>query len=645
MTYRPDIDGLRALAVISVVLFHAFPGLLPGGFVGVDIFFVISGYLITGIIIESQAKETFSLVDFYSRRIKRIFPALILVMACCLLAGRWVLMPEEYRRLGQHALAGAAYVSNFLLATEAGYFDFSSESKPFLHLWSLSIEEQFYLVWPLALMLASRQKFDTKKLTLLLLLASFSLNVAMDGRWPTMTFFSPASRAWELLVGAFLAHLHLQKKAWVTRSPDLVAFAGVALMAWALVESYAGMPLPGWRAFFPVIGAACLIASGNEAWINRRILAARPLVFIGLISYPLYLWHWPLLSFARIVEERPVSEEVRLAIIVLSLVLAWGTYRFIERPIRDGKTLKLIAGLGAALAFTGFAGFQIHSHPGVPESNPATWEGKWAPTRECQNAYGEEFSDFCSIYDSNKKPTVILLGDSNANHFFPGLSLGYAKDGDNLLNLGYALCPPLLDLDVGNGKSKMACSIIAEKAIAHAVNDSSITTVVLSMMGEAYARGRRSAIPTNLDVIRLYSATDPALGTNLAVLEHSMRITLARLSATNKKIVFLIGVPMLDFEPRTCVASRPWRITPLQLKTPCAMPQSEAKARDESFNLIVHKVARDFPGVTVVDSAQELCDGYSCWALRDGKLLYHDAAHLSVDGSMYLAERLMRKLQ
>ncbi len=566
-------------------------------------------------------------------------------MACCLLAGRWVLMPEEYRRLGQHALAGAAYVSNFLLLTEAGYFDFSSESKPFLHLWSLSIEEQFYLVWPLALMLASRQKFDTKKLTLLLLLASFSLNVAMVERWPTMTFFSPASRAWELLVGAFLAHLHLQKKAWVTRSPDLVAFSGVVLIAWALVESSAGMPLPGWRAIFPVIGAACLIVSGNEAWINRRILAARPLVFIGLISYPLYLWHWPLLSFARIVEERPVSEEMRLAIIALSLVLAWGTYRLIERPVRNGKTLKLIAGLGAALAITGFTGFKIHSHSGVPESGPTKWEKKWAPTRECQKAFGEESWDFCSIYDSNKRPTVILLGDSNANHFFPGLSLAYAKDGDNLLNLGHGLCPPLLDLDVSAGNTKMPCNAVAEKALAHAVNDPSIRTVVLSMMGEGYAEGYRSATPVNPFFIRVSSIADPALNTNLAVLEHSMRMTLARLSATNKKIVLLISAPMLDFDPRTCVASRPWRITPLQLKTPCAMPQSEAKARGESFNLIVNKVAREFPRVTVADSAQELCDGNSCWALRDGKLLYRDAEHLSVDGAMYLSERLMRKLQ
>jgi peptidoglycan/LPS O-acetylase OafA/YrhL len=645
LIYRPDIDGLRALAIILVVLFHAFPGLLPGGFVGVDIFFVISGYLITGIIIEAQVRESFRLTDFYSRRIKRVFPALILVMACCLLAGRWVLMPEEYQRLGQHALAGAAYASNFLLLTEAGYFDFSSESKPFLHLWSLSIEEQFYLAWPLALMLASRQKFDTKKLTLLLLLASFSLNVAMVERWPTITFYSPASRAWELLVGAFLAHLHLQKKAWVTKSPDLVALTGVALIAWALVESHAGMQLPGWRALFPAIGAACLIASGNEAWINRRILAAKLPVFIGLISYPLYLWHWPLLSFARIVEERPVSEEVRVAIIVLSLALAWGTYRFIEKPVRDGRTLKLIAGLGAALAFTGFAGFQIHSHSGVPESDPAKWGKKWAPTRECQKAFGEEFWDFCSIYDSNKRPTVVLLGDSNANHFFPGLSLAYAKDGDNLLNLGHGLCPPLLDINVTAGNGKMPCSAVAEKAIAHAVNDPSIRTVVLSMMGEGYAEGRRSATPTNPGFIQISSITDPALSTNLAVLEHSMRMTLARLSAANKRIVLLISAPMLDFDPRTCVASRPWRITPLQLKAPCAMPQSEVKARGESFSLIVNKVARDFPKVTVVDSAQELCDGYSCWALRDGKLLYRDAGHLSVDGSMYLAERLMPKFQ
>lgn len=640
-----------------MVLFHAFPDLLPGGFVGVDIFFVISGYLITDIIIESQARGCFKLGEFYARRIKRIFPALILVIGCCLLVGWRVLMPDEYKRLGQHALAGAAYVSNFLLLTETGYFDVASESKPFLHLWSLSIEEQFYLAWPLVLVIAMRKKFDTHKLTVWLLLAAFALNLVTVEIWPSSSFYSPVSRSWELLIGALLAHLNFQNQGNAPGNPNLLAFTGVALIAWALMESSAGMPLPGWWALFPTLGAACLIASGGRAWINRRLLAARLPVFIGLISYPLYLWHWPLLSLARIVESRTPDLTVRMAVIALSLALAWATYRFVERPVRATNSMKLPAGLVAGLVFVGVAGFQIHSHAGFPKPGAITSEGEarfsnslswqkagWASSPECRELFGEEFHDFCVVHDPKRKPTAILLGDSNANHFFPGLSAVYAKDEINLLNLGKAGCPPLMDIDVVMRDGNLNCKAATEKALDYAVGEASVQTVVLSMLGVGYATGRRSATLNATNFIRISSATDSTLTTNLAILEHSMRLTLTRLSATNKRIVLFVSVPMLDFDPSACVDFRPWRISPARLKTPCAIPQGKVDELSAPFHLMVARVAKDFPKVKVLDSARELCDGENCWAQKEGKLLYRDPEHLSVDGSKYLAERLMAKL-
>src|ERR1022692_4879442 len=212
LSYRPDIDGLRALAIVAVVIFHAFPRWLPGGFVGVDIFFVISGYLITGIILKAQSGEGFSLLEFYSRRIKRIFPALIAVLTFCLVAGWYVLLADEYEALGKHIAAGAGYVSNFVLMSEAGYFDIASELKPLLHLWSLGIEEQFYLIWPLLLILALRVNINPLALTVLLLAISFLLNIANIEQRPTEVFYLPIFRSWELLIGAILAYINLHAR-------------------------------------------------------------------------------------------------------------------------------------------------------------------------------------------------------------------------------------------------------------------------------------------------------------------------------------------------------------------------------------------------------------------------------------------------
>ena len=203
--YRADIDGLRALAILLVIIFHAFPKFLRGGFIGVDIFFVISGYLITGIIINGQNQGNFSLLQFYSRRIKRIFPALIIVLIFCLIAGWFGLLANEYEILGKHIAAGSVYISNFALKNEAGYFDTQAEYKPLLHLWSLSIEEQFYLVFPLLLMVTIRFNIKPIYIILLCLIASLLFNIIQIDNNPTAVFFYPSSRAWELLIGSFVA--------------------------------------------------------------------------------------------------------------------------------------------------------------------------------------------------------------------------------------------------------------------------------------------------------------------------------------------------------------------------------------------------------------------------------------------------------
>lgn len=359
LEHRTDIDGLRGIAVLSVVAFHAFPSTLRSGFVGVDIFFVISGFLITSIILNDIASDRFSFREFYGRRIKRIFPALTVVLTACLVGGAFLMLPDDFRLLGKHVVAGAGFLSNFALWQEANYFDVAAESKSLLHLWSLGIEEQYYLFWPLLIWIASRLRLNL----FTLFLAIFAISLALCVRWTPVNqvaaFYSPASRFWELAAGSMLAQLTLSMPRAVVFAEAAIAGAissvifdrgaverekvyrdFLSLAAFALITSSVFVitrrhEFPGWWALLPVFGTYLAINAGPQAMLNRLLLSNRVLVWIGLVSYPLYLWHWRLLVFARYLygaAEPPV--QVRGLLMTVALVLAWLTYRFVEFPIR-----------------------------------------------------------------------------------------------------------------------------------------------------------------------------------------------------------------------------------------------------------------------------------------------------------------------
>jgi peptidoglycan/LPS O-acetylase OafA/YrhL len=341
-SYRPDIDGLRAVAVLLVVVFHAFPNSMRGGFIGVDVFFVISGYLISGIIFGQLANSRFSIADFYVRRVRRIFPALLLVMAASLLAGWFILLPDEFAKLGKHAAAGAAFLSNVVLWREAGYFDDDAALKPFLHLWSLGVEEQFYLAWPLILALVWRWR--GRALVPILALASLSAasfvaNIAFIDRSPTAVFFLPFTRFWELMIGAMLAYQRMAPSSSATAetSPVLrsvASWCGLLAIAGAAAVIDKSSRFPGFWALLPAMGAALILWAGPQAAVNRSLLSMRPVVYIGLISYPLYLWHWPLLALARIWTGDELSMAAAGALAASAVALAALTYHFVETPIR-----------------------------------------------------------------------------------------------------------------------------------------------------------------------------------------------------------------------------------------------------------------------------------------------------------------------
>ena len=388
--YRPDIDGLRAIAVLAVVAFHAFPNWIRGGFIGVDIFFVISGYLISTIIFENLDKGTFSFSEFYARRITRIFPALLLVLVACLTFGWFVLLADEYKQLGKHTAGGAGFVSNFLLWNEAGYFDNSAETKPLLHLWSLGIEEQFYILWPLLLWFFWKRNFNLFIITIAVAIASFILNIEGVKHDMVATFYSPQSRFWELLSGSLLAWLTLYKKDKFTHFKNEIddffysiiyshkresngktlvnvfSFVGFFLLVYGFWRINKELNFPGTWALVPVLGAVLIISAGTNSWVNRIILSNKVLVWFGLISFPLYLWHWPLLSFARIIEGEVPSPSIQISAVILSILLSWLTYRLVERPIRFGKQSNAKVTILVVLMITvGYIGYNTYKRDGL----------------------------------------------------------------------------------------------------------------------------------------------------------------------------------------------------------------------------------------------------------------------------------------
>lgn len=340
--YRADIDGLRAIAVSTVLIYHAFPLALPGGFIGVDVFFAISGYLISGIILDALGQDRFTLAHFYSRRIKRIFPSLVIVLAAVLGTGWFVMYAEDYARLGRHVSAGAAFMANIELWNESSYFDLAADLKPLLHLWSLGVEEQFYLVWPLLLAVAARRRRGPAITTLVVGAISFVAAISTVRVNPTAAFYAPWTRFWELLAGALLACAEADvagealieqlQNAPVLR--NILAGAGLTMIATGVMLINGKSTFPGFWVMLPVIGTCLLLAAGARAWVNRSILSLRGFVWVGLISYPLYLWHWPLLSFAKIITAHQPSAAIRAALLGVSILLAWLTYRVVERPLR-----------------------------------------------------------------------------------------------------------------------------------------------------------------------------------------------------------------------------------------------------------------------------------------------------------------------
>jgi peptidoglycan/LPS O-acetylase OafA/YrhL len=646
--YRPDIDGLRALAILSVVAFHAFPTWFPGGYVGVDVFFVISGYLITRIIVGNLAAGTFSFAEFYARRVRRIFPALVLVLACAYALGGLVLGPEDFRQLSKHALAGASFTSNFLLWQEAGYFDAATDTKPFLHLWSIAIEEQFYLTWPLLAWLAWRRGINVYLLALAIGAASFLWNLGSVVAEPEAAFYSPATRAWELMMGCALAAREnsVAMAPLGRRQANATAAAGILLIAaaWCLVSRES--VFPGAWALLPTLGAVLLLRSGRDAWINRRIFARQPLVYLGLISYALYLWHWPLLAYLNVLHPEGPPAMLRLAAILLALILAWLTYRAIERKVRSFSGwagVPLLVGLSALTALTAIAGYKAELSPDealeAQLRGALAWPASHDADRYCREIHPLAY--YCTIARPGTAATHALIGDSHANHFYPGLAAEIGKSGGNLVQFGGAGCVPLAGVDSSAGTN---CQSVIGTALDLVLADNRIHTVILAANWHLYAQGTRFSSYRNRRSAHVKLATASAKDAVGAVhFEQTLSRTIALLTNAGKRVVILKQVPELETRFENCLA---WlRATdPMAWDRVCAVAREKVDRYIGAYAGMVDAAAAGNANVTVLDPVTVLCDKDLCYAAIRGGLLYRDDLHLGAAGSAYVAGRLWPKV-
>lgn len=461
--YRADIDALRGLAVLAVVVFHTFPSLLPGGFVGVDVFFVISGYLVTKIIVNSKQRGSFSFLDFYSRRFRRIIPALLVVLIFTAGLSALFLLPDEIESLGKHIVAAATFSNNFILWSEANYFDKAAETKPLLHLWSLSVEEQYYLLWPFLVLLIWRLgKYSLAVLGVLFGL-SFFANVFMVDERPAQVFYLLPYRFWELAAGAMVVAAERHMAPLKPRQCETLSFIGLVLIIISMVLFKGLTRYPGYLGLLPVLGTALLIWSGERSFVGRKLTANRFLVFIGLISYPLYLWHWPLLTIARLrlADGGWVLTIVCAFLAVLSVGLSFLTWKIVELPIRrfqifNISPVKLVCSTLLLLALTVGVGWAFKSGLLMSERQRHALE----ILKNYRSIYLAEYrTDICYFGEANTKPTdfleecylpdfsrrrIFIWGDSFAAHLYYGINKVADKSNFQILQITSS-CVPVLD--------------------------------------------------------------------------------------------------------------------------------------------------------------------------------------------------------
>lgn len=633
--YRADIDGLRGMAVLAVVCYHAFPEWLSGGFVGVDIFFVISGFLISGIIFESIQKDRLALADFYIRRAIRIFPAVVVVLLAVCTVGWFTLYADEYKQLGKHMAGAAGFVSNLIFWGEAGYFDNSAQTKPLLHFWSLAVEEQFYLIWPIALWLVSRSRVSMG----LFLTCTVGLSFAA-GLWHVQndlaaSFYFPHARLWELGMGAALAYSVAKEKPRHNHTAALpprrlsgaMSVLGFVLIVLGAVVFTGDVPYPGWRALLPTLGTTLVIAAGPHAWLNRVVLSARWLVFVGLISFPLYLWHWPLLSFGHIVHAGTPDAAVRTGLIGLSLLLAWLTYRLVEVPLRYGKTTRLkVPALVGAMVVAGCLGGMCFRFDGFPQRFPHAYDddrkmADWDyPSREMKSVV---LADVPVYAVGGSGQQTLFFGDSNIEQYGPRIAELLAHNRGSERGAIFLTQGGAIPIDGIRRSDNHQTNVDNFLRIAAGEN---VDRVVIGAAWSLYFNADKADLGLSGPIVPRYFAE----GISLEQAEGQRRATdrlekmVAQLVHQGKVVYLLAGIPGgREFAAQTRTAPRKFVLEDAQLSDQLpGVPRAQVDRRLEVASKVLAEVAAR-TGATLVRPVEYLCTHDVC------PVQFHkDAGHL-----------------
>jgi peptidoglycan/LPS O-acetylase OafA/YrhL len=666
IAYRPDVDGLRAAAVIPVVLYHAgLPG-FSGGFVGVDVFFVISGYLITAIVAGEVQRGQFSIGQFYERRVRRIFPALFFMLAAVMVAAWFLFLAGDFEDLGRSAAATTVFASNFYFWQQAGYFEASSELRPLLHVWSLAVEEQFYIVLPLVLLAVYRvspashgaaSARNAHRNVVAVLALAFALSLLVS-EWavrhePSAAYYLTPARAWELLLGALLALRAVPPiPAGVWR--ELAAGAGLLLMACSVVFYSEATAFPGFHALLPCLGAA-LVLHAAPGTCAGKWLALRPVVAIGLLSYSLYLWHWPLFVFARYLNVFPLTLVQSLAVVLLAVGLAWLSWKYVESPFRTravgGQRGTLFAMALAAASLLVAAGLAVHWQAGVPARLPAAVNAleagagsRSAYHRKCLSLGGNRVApvDACEVGAEGAPPAWALWGDSHASSLAEAFGDVLATHQTSLLLLANAGCPPVLGIVSANIESH--CPQYTQAALAE-IERRDLRKIILVARFAPPVEGFSTALGPaekgkSLRLLNNPAGTITSDDERRAYYLQQFNLTVKRLTDAGRQVVLVYPVPETGYDIPSTLARLQWRSeTAVSFNRPLA-----DYLRRQAFAFTMLDNALGLPGVTAIYPQDVLCDADVCRTAAQGRTLYVDDNHLSLEGARLVADRFATAL-
>lgn len=626
--WRADAVGLRGVAVLAVLIFHATPTWLSGGFAGVDVFFVLSGFLVARLIMADLAAGTFSYYEFYARRARRLFPALLLVLCVTLAAAPLFLVGEELRKLGAQIAASAAFAGNFLAWAQSGYFEGDAAYKPLLHLWSLGVEEQFYLVFPVCIVVLLRRSERAAAWFVGLAGAgSFLACVALTNVDPDAAFYLPFTRFWELLAGASLALAERRVASPQGRPAEAAAFVGALALVGSFVLLDEQGPFPGWRAAGPVIGALLLLWAGPGTWLARVALSRGPLPWLGEVSYAAYLWHWPVLVIARYATGQPLPPALALGLTACAVLIAWRSTVQLEKPFRSGALTQArfaTPGLVVAMAVVAVASPRVGEFFRAREAfidnlQNARANIKGDPWRKADHCFVDintaaEFGAAC-LGGVDERPLAILWGDSHAGSLWQGLEAQAHEHGYRIGQLTVSSCAPLVETIADHNIQCDTMRVRAQETIAR-------LKPRLVILSARWARG----YPED----RILDLVGP---------------TIAWLRSVGVERVLVLG-PLPMWQPNLPAAVLAEAMKGVVLTPPDRISKG---VYENAFDMTPRLRTRALAaGAEFVSPLEALCEGRDCriWADPNAKdvLMAYDDAHLTPQGSLVAAGLLADRL-